>query len=194
MMDPKIILNKAAIFAVKAHSGQYRKDGVTPYVTHPLRVANLLTFHHAGDTEILCGLWHDIIEDLPEKRGFLVDELISYDLLPCINTEVMNILEAVSKPDGGNRALRNKKFVEQVIRCGESAILVKICDRIDNVMDSEGLGDFAEEYVVNETGYLLREISKLDLKNIRCGSALYTLKEVRKEIMEKNGWIEHVEF
>jgi GTP diphosphokinase / guanosine-3',5'-bis(diphosphate) 3'-diphosphatase len=189
--NSKIILNKAAIFAVKSHAGHFRKDGVTPYVTHPLRVANLLALHRASDTEILCGLWHDILEDIPEKREDLMNELASYNLEMHNGIAILEILGSVCKPSGGNRTSRNKEFIEQIIRGGKSAIMVKICDRIDNVMDSGDLEIFAEEYVVNETGYLMQEFSKIDLKNTRCESALYTLGEVRKEMMEKNGWVEN---
>lgn len=188
--NPKILLNKAAIFAVKVHAGQFRRDGVTPYVTHPLRVANLLSMQGAGDTEILCGLWHDILEDLPEKRSELVDELSSYNLPSYIEDETMRILEALNKPLDGNRKVRLTKFVEQIINGGESAILVKICDRIDNVMDSEGIGNFAQEYVVNETGYIVEKFSELDF-NGRIDSAFCTLEKVRKEMMERNGWVEN---
>jgi (p)ppGpp synthase/HD superfamily hydrolase len=186
--NTKILHNKAAIFAVKAHAGQFRKDGVTSYVTHPLRVANLLTLHNANDNEIFCGLWHDILEDCPEKIHIeMINELVSYNLESSTNNEILYTLMAVCKPADGNRKTRLEKFVKQIINSGESAILVKICDRIDNVMDSEGLGNFRHEYVVNETGYVIDEFSNLDL-NERCNSALCTLKTVRREIMKKNEW------
>jgi (p)ppGpp synthase/HD superfamily hydrolase len=107
--NPKIIHNRAAIFAVKAHAGQFRRDGVTPYVTHPLRVGNLLTLHGASDTEIICGDWHDIFEDVPEMREDLMKELISYGLSAKENFEIVSILEALNKPLDGNRkpALKN---------------------------------------------------------------------------------------
>ena len=188
-MNAIAILNKAAIFACKAHAGQFRKDGVTPYSTHPVRVANILAFHCASPIEIICGYWHDILEDLPEKREELLKELTSYNLGMQTNIEILNILEAVCKPTEGNRTLRNKKFVEQIIRGGKSAIMVKICDRIDNVMDSNGLGDFAEEYVVKETGYVIKEFDKLNM-NGYVNSAFNTLKAARNEIVEINGWVE----
>ena len=186
--NPKMILNKAARFATKAHAGQFRRDGVTSYCTHPLRVSNLLTFHGASDTEILCGLWHDILEDVPEKREDLMKELVSYELSARENFEIVSILEALNKPKDGNRKTRLKNFVKQIITCGQSAIMVKICDRIDNVMDSDGLEEFAEEYVVNETGYIVDEFLKLNL-NARCKYALETLIEVRNEIINENEWV-----
>ena len=188
MINSKILLNKAALFTVKSHAGQFHKDGKTSYCTHPLRVANLLTMHGASDTEILCGLWHDILEDVPEKRSDLIDELCRYNLGLWINDEVIRILEALNKPLDGNRKTRLEKFVKQIINGGNSAIMVKICDRIDNVMDSAGLGDFAEEYVVNETGYIISEFAKLDL-NPRCIFAFETLVEVCEEKIKENGWV-----
>ncbi len=45
--------------ATKAHKGQYRHDGKTPYITHPAAVAEFLW----GATEQIVGWLHDVLED-----------------------------------------------------------------------------------------------------------------------------------
>ena len=48
----------------RMHQGQFRKDGRTPYVAHPFRVA--MTVRHAfgvDDEVALAALLHDVIED-----------------------------------------------------------------------------------------------------------------------------------
>jgi len=55
---------KAQEFAKKAHKGQFRKDGITPYITHPEAVVNLLLCIGIRNKDILCSAWlHDVIED-----------------------------------------------------------------------------------------------------------------------------------
>lgn len=189
MSSTEVILHKATDFMIKAHSGQFRKDGATPYFVHPLRVSALLSRHGANHDAILCGLWHDILEDHPDKRGDLVSELMTYNI-NC-DERIIGYLEALCKPNlkEGNRAERNVMFCDKVIRGGDIPIFVKICDRIDNVLDSAGLDGLARLYVVNETRYLIDRFSKLGYGHI-WSNALSNLIYVRGEIMSRNGWIE----
>jgi hypothetical protein len=189
-----VILNRAATFAAKAHSGQFRKDGVTPYIVHPLRVAGMLTRAGATDLEVLCGIWHDVPEDCPEKVEDLILEIQSYKFSDAKNAEIMAILDALCKPslDDGNREKRNVKFARQVIDAGDSAILIKLYDRIDNVLDSPNMGKFAERYVVEETGQLIAEMmsERQKQRNVMPDwiTALIILKNIRHDMIETMGW------
>jgi (p)ppGpp synthase/HD superfamily hydrolase len=192
MMYPRgiaIILNQAAMFAVKAHAGQFRKDGTTPYCVHPLRVGALLLNFDASPIEVLCGYWHDILEDCPGMWDDMISEMeVKYGMSNATVQDIVEILEAVCKPTNcENRAARNVAFVRQVVEAGDSAILVKICDRIDNVMDSPGMGNFAEKYVVEETGHLVGEIGKLR-PCPKWAHAFDTLCLARVAMIEKRGW------
>jgi guanosine-3',5'-bis(diphosphate) 3'-pyrophosphohydrolase len=60
----------AVAFATRAHQGQFRKDGKTPYASHVMRVC-LVVRHVFGfdDPEMLCAaLLHDTIEDTTTDR------------------------------------------------------------------------------------------------------------------------------
>ena len=51
----------ASSIARKAHDGQFRRDGVTPYITHPEAVAKSLEGEHS---DVIAAAWlHDVIED-----------------------------------------------------------------------------------------------------------------------------------
>ena len=53
------LLARAASVAMAAHLGQTRRDGKTPYITHPKAVADLVE----GDDAKMVALLHDVVED-----------------------------------------------------------------------------------------------------------------------------------
>ena len=54
-------IQDAEALATQLHEGQFRRDGVTPYITHPRAVAESL----AGESdEVIMAAWlHDVLED-----------------------------------------------------------------------------------------------------------------------------------
>ena len=63
--DPKAdeaLLNRAYVYAMKAHGNQKRASGA-PYFSHPLEVAAILTDLKLDDATIATALLHDVIED-----------------------------------------------------------------------------------------------------------------------------------
>lgn len=63
MTETADIINKAFLLALRAHSGQTRKDTPIPYIVHPVRVAILLARYGFSDNVIAAGLVHDVVED-----------------------------------------------------------------------------------------------------------------------------------
>src|SRR5664279_4502192 len=57
------LLNRAYVYAMKAHGAQTRASG-DPYFSHPLEVAAILTGLKLDDATIVAALLHDTIEDL----------------------------------------------------------------------------------------------------------------------------------
>lgn len=61
IITPKI--SKAIQFATAAHAGQFRDDGKTPYITHPEKVAEIISTV-TNDEDLICAAWlHDTVED-----------------------------------------------------------------------------------------------------------------------------------
>lgn len=69
---------KAMRFAEEAHRGQFRADGKTPYIQHPLAVAELMGLWLEGHPEcekyVAAALLHDVLEDTPTQPGKLLIE------------------------------------------------------------------------------------------------------------------------
>ena len=75
MSDSDAIVFEAAAFAARAHQHQLRKDGRTPYVSHPFRVC-LVVRHLFGidDPRIhAAALLHDTIEDTTTDYDDIVE-------------------------------------------------------------------------------------------------------------------------
>lgn len=58
------LIEKAEAIARKAHDGQFRRDGVTPYIVHPERVvARLRPEDRDSDFTVAVAWLHDVVED-----------------------------------------------------------------------------------------------------------------------------------
>jgi (p)ppGpp synthase/HD superfamily hydrolase len=71
----------AESIARRAHGGQFRRDGVTPYVAHPADVAARL----AGDPAAQAAAWlHDVLEDTDETSATLRAQGVPDDIIACV--------------------------------------------------------------------------------------------------------------
>jgi len=58
------LLIRAEIYAGEKHAGQLRKDGVTPYISHPAAIVASLRLCGMQEPEVLAAAWlHDVVED-----------------------------------------------------------------------------------------------------------------------------------
>jgi (p)ppGpp synthase/HD superfamily hydrolase len=72
------LLNRAYVYAMKAHGDQRRASG-DPYFSHPLEVAAILTDLKLDDATIAAALLHDTIEDTAATRAE-IDSLFGHDI------------------------------------------------------------------------------------------------------------------
>lgn len=119
----KLMMRKALDFAKLAHNGQKRDEG-TPYIMHPLRVANILMDEVAAmKSDIICtALLHDVIEDC----GITLKELKNN-----FNESIAQMVKILTK----DPSIENHKrvYVETIMNSNDPVKLVKVCDRLDNL-------------------------------------------------------------
>ena len=72
------LLNRAYVYAMKAH-GEQKRDSGDPYFSHPLQVAAILTDLKLDDATIAAALLHDTIEDTDATRAE-IDRLFGHDI------------------------------------------------------------------------------------------------------------------
>ena len=66
------ILNKAIVYAVKAHNGQVRKGTQVPYILHPLEAASIVGTLTTDEKVIAAAVLHDVVDEkicLPDRPG-----------------------------------------------------------------------------------------------------------------------------
>src|SRR4051794_41861536 len=72
------LLNRAYVYAMKAHGEQKRASG-DPYFSHPLEVAAILTDLKLDDATIVAALLHDTIEDTEATRAE-IDSVFEHEI------------------------------------------------------------------------------------------------------------------
>ncbi|MEM2124123.1 MAG: HD domain-containing protein [Methanolinea sp.] len=96
--DALSAIHLAAGIAARAHAGQARKDGITPYIVHPARVATLAA-RFGGDHVAIVSAWlHDVFEDCaPGACAAARKEIGALPLPEGEARAVMAIVEALTK-------------------------------------------------------------------------------------------------
>lgn len=80
LLDETIsLMDRAIIFATRAHSGTYRKGTMIPYIVHPIEAAAIVSTITADPDMIAAAVLHDVVEDtdatVEEIRFFFNDRI-----------------------------------------------------------------------------------------------------------------------
>ena len=133
-------------FAKLMHKNQFRKNG-SPYVVHPIRVSKLIGNYYIKPDYLNflkeCALLHDIIEDT--SMTILELSLMYGPKLASIIHELTNDPEL--KQEMGKEAYLSDKleFMSSL------ALIVKLCDRLDNVSDLKGTSEEFRNKTISQT-------------------------------------------
>ncbi len=123
------LLNKAYVYAMKAHGKQFRASG-DPYFAHPLEVAAILTDLKLDVPTIVTALLHDTIEDT----------LVTYeDIRDNFGEEIANLVDGVTKLSQlelfSERTKQAENFRKLMLAMSNDIrlLLVKLADRLHNM-------------------------------------------------------------
>ncbi len=126
------LIRKAYALSAYCHKDQMRKDG-SPYLSHPLAVAYILTQWRLDEVSIAAALLHDTLEDAPH----LVSEA---DLQRVVGPEVTHIVRGLSKLAKHHFVSKEQRQAEYFMRMLMAAaedprvLYVKLADRLHNMM------------------------------------------------------------
>lgn len=126
-------LFRAFTYADNAHAGQLRKDG-SPYITHPLAVAEIVAELELDTDSIIAALLHDCIED----TGATHEEIAKL-----FGPTVADLVEGVTKltrvqyTSKEEEQMENLRKMLMAMAKDIRVILIKICDRLHNMRTME---------------------------------------------------------
>ena len=122
------LLNRAYVYAMKAHGNQKRASG-DPYFSHPLEVAAILTELKLDDATIVTALLHDVIEDTTYSKE---------QLSRSFGDEVAELVDGVSKLtkiDSKSHLEAQAENVRKMFLATSRdlrVIMIKLADRVHN--------------------------------------------------------------
>ncbi len=195
------LIRRAYIYAANAHEGQKRLSG-KPYIQHPLAVADLAATLKLDVPSICAALLHDVREDAPEK---------SRDMEEIFGPEITAIVEGVTKLEKYRFTNRQQKeaenFKKMLLAMSKDirVLLVKLCDRLNNMRELEFHRPEKQKRIARETLTIYAPLAgrlginwiKTELEDL-CFQYLYpddyrTLKEQsEKRLKEKGAYIRNV--
>jgi guanosine-3',5'-bis(diphosphate) 3'-pyrophosphohydrolase len=122
-------LLEAVAFAARAHEGQLRKDGKTPYASHPFRVCLVVrdVFGIDDRKALTAAALHDTIEDTATDFD---------DLEEHFGREVADWVARLSKDTRLPEPERERAYVENLAGSPWQVKVCKLADIFDNLMDS----------------------------------------------------------
>ncbi len=159
------LIKKAYVFAAKAHDGQMRKSG-DPYVVHPLSVASIIADLRLDVPSVCAGLLHDCVED----TSATVDELQQI-----FSPEVAFLVDGVTKlgkiawTTREERQAENFRKMLLAMARDIRVILVKLCDRLDNMRTLDHMPPEKQERIARETMDIYAPLAnRLGIMWIKC--------------------------
>jgi len=158
------LIRKAYRYSEWAHRGQTRKSG-DPYFIHPAGVAGLITELRLDTASVCAGLLHDVLEDT---------RVSTQDLEREFGPEVATIVDGVTKLGKINFSSREDRqaesFGKMVVAMARDlrVLLVKLCDRLDNMRTLAAMKPEAQERIARETREIYAPLaSRLGMQRLK---------------------------
>lgn len=195
------LIRKAYVFSREAHCSQRRMEG-SPYIYHPLAVADLLADLKLDTATIAAGLLHDTVEDtgtstedikdmFGEEIAFLVDALTK-----------LSKVEFKTKEDA-----QAENFRKMLLAMSKDVrvIMIKFADRLHNMRTLGHLSEDKQRRIAKETleiyaplsnrlgiGWMRNEFEDLSFKAMMPDLFKDLQKKVAKRREEHDKYIDHL--
>jgi len=141
------MIKRAYEYSSKAHTGQKRKSG-DPYFIHPASVAGIITELRLDTASVCAGLLHDVVEDTLATTKDIEREF---------GNEIASLVDGVTKLGKINFTSKEDRqaenFRKMVVAMARDirVLLIKLCDRVDNMRTLEHMKPEAQERIARET-------------------------------------------
>lgn len=114
-------------FAVRAHSGQFRKGTRVPYIVHPMGVAKVLIEHGYAEPVVIAGLLHDTVED----TRVTIEEIRAQ-----FGDEVAELVAAMTElPRSFSWGERKQDMLARLATAPFDVLALECADKLDNLRE-----------------------------------------------------------
>lgn len=195
------LLKKAFVFSRDAHFTQTRIEG-TPYIGHPLSVADILADMKMDASTIAAGLLHDTIEDTSTTTK---------DLKEIFGREIAFLVDSVTKLSRiefkTKEEAQAENFRKMLLAMSEDirVIIIKFADRLHNLRTLQFLPENKRQRIATETldiyaplanrlgiGWLRIEFEDLGFKFLMPEIYDELVKKVARRKEEQEGYLKEV--
>ncbi|HMY81377.1 MAG TPA: bifunctional (p)ppGpp synthetase/guanosine-3',5'-bis(diphosphate) 3'-pyrophosphohydrolase [Agitococcus sp.] len=177
--DQIAAVRAAYFFAERAHGSQMRRDG-TPYITHPLAVADILSQMHMDHQSLMAAMLHDVIEDTGISKS---------ELAKMFGDEVAELVDGVTKLEKVGHISKAEAQAENLRKMMLAmtrdirVIIVKLADRLHNMRTLDVLKPEKRKRIAQETLDIYAPLAnRLGMNDVRveledlCFFALFPLR------------------
>jgi len=144
----EISIGKAAVFADKYHTGQFRKSSGEPYIKHPVGTYRILKKVGVKDRDVLVAAFlHDTIEDTSVTYNNLKSEF---------NKNVADIVKGVTSNKKKIEIMGKPEYLaDKMINMSDNALIIKLADRLHNLSDINTANPKFAEKMYNQTMFII---------------------------------------
>ena len=141
------LLRHAFEYSERAHDGQLRKSG-DPYFIHPAGVAGIITELKLDIASVCAALLHDVVEDTHVSQSELEREFGGEIAFLVDGVTKLSKIDFLSKQDR-----QAESFRKMVVAMASDirVLVVKLCDRLDNMRTLEFMSPEGQERTARET-------------------------------------------
>ncbi|MFA1821883.1 HD domain-containing protein [Virgibacillus oceani] len=119
---------QAKDFAEKAHKGQFRKTSRTPYITHPIRVADRLEKAGLSTEVVSAGYLHDVVEDTPYEIE---------DIHRLFGPHIAELVTAHTEDKSKSWQERKQHTIDIIKHAEKEVKYLIVADKLDNLLSLE---------------------------------------------------------
>lgn len=178
-------IEKAYLFANKAHAGQTRKSG-EPYIVHPISVANILVQLGMDTDSVVAALLHDVVEDTP---------VTSEEIERTFGGTIAQIIDGLTKLSKMGFKTKEEHQAENVRRMLIASnkdirvLIIKLADRLNNMRTLSAMFPQKQRDIARETMEIYAPLAhRLGIRSVKEEledlSLRYLEPEVYKEICD----------
>ena len=139
-MKASVLFSQALVLAAEKHKKQTRRDKITPYIYHPIQVAELVKAAGWGVRYQVVALLHDVLEDTKTS-----DEEIKI-----FGEDIYEAVKLLTRP----KDMDEEEYVRRIL-ANPMAAIVKAADKIHNMQEAALCEDkdWAQRYIAKSKKY-----------------------------------------